>query len=92
MVGSAGRNQTGAALGGCSSVAIWDEGYLAYDLGGAHPMHPVRWELTIALADSLGVLDQLPMVRPAAASDAQDAKIALFSARDNVVSAKTSRG
>jgi hypothetical protein len=28
----------------------------------------------------------------AAASDAQDARMALFSARDNVVSAKTSRG
>lgn len=34
---------------------IWDEAMLSYDLGGGHPLHPIRLELTIALAQALGV-------------------------------------
>jgi acetoin utilization protein AcuC len=57
------------AARGCSAAIVWDEAYLAYDLGGAHVMHPVRWALTMSLAERLGVLDTLTALRPEAASD-----------------------
>jgi acetoin utilization protein AcuC len=54
----------------CRACAIWDEGYLAYDFG-EHPMSPVRLDLTIRLARSLGVLDHLDVLAPRAADEAQ---------------------
>lgn len=44
---------------------------LGYDLGGRHPMHPLRWELTWALADGLGVLDGVERFAPPIATDAE---------------------
>ena len=38
-------------------LVVWDRRMLGYDLGGDHPMHPLRWELTWALASQFGVLD-----------------------------------
>src|SRR5690349_19912989 len=39
------------------SVAfVYDRSLLGYDFGPAHPLNPVRVELTMALAESLGVL------------------------------------
>jgi len=35
---------------------IWDEEFTAYDFGPAHPMAPIRWELTALLARDLGLL------------------------------------
>ena len=52
----------------CTACAIWDEGYLAYDFGD-HPMRPLRLDLTIRLARSLGVLDRLDVVAPIAADE-----------------------
>lgn len=54
---------------GCSAAIVWDEAYLAYDLGGAHVMHPIRWALTISLAESIGALDGLTIERPVTATD-----------------------
>jgi acetoin utilization protein AcuC len=54
------------------SVAVfWDEAYLSYDLGGDHPLHPIRLELTVALARELGVLDRpnVTLVAPTMATD-----------------------
>ncbi len=51
-------------------MVIWDERMLGYDLGGSHPMHPLRWELTWALAKGLGVLDGLALTAPEPADDA----------------------
>ena len=31
-------------------LVVWDPRMLGYDLGGDHPLHPLRWELTWALA------------------------------------------
>lgn len=42
---------------------------LQYDLGGSHPLHPLRWQLTFSLARELGVLDGVDLVSPAAATD-----------------------
>jgi acetoin utilization protein AcuC len=52
-----------------SPLLVWDERMLAYDLGGHHPLHPVRWALTWQLADRLGVLDGIDLVAPRPADD-----------------------
>lgn len=51
------------------ATVVWDEAMLGYDLGGSHPLHPIRLELTIRLASELGVLDGVPLLRPTAAPD-----------------------
>jgi acetoin utilization protein AcuC len=55
----------------CTVAAPWDERLLGYDFGSSHPLNPVRVELTMALAGSLGVLDRLDVVGFDAASDEQ---------------------
>jgi acetoin utilization protein AcuC len=49
-----------------SVAVVWDDALLGYTMGGEHPMHPVRLDLTIQLADSLGVLanDRVTVVEP----------------------------
>ncbi len=42
---------------------------LGYDLGGNHPLHPLRWELTWALAGELGVLEHYRVLVPDPADD-----------------------
>ena len=37
---------------------------LGYDLGENHPMHPLRWELTWLLAETLGVLEGFDVLTP----------------------------
>ncbi len=51
-------------------LVIWDPAMLDYDLGGAHPLHPVRWQLTWALAEPLGVLRDIERFAPPPADDA----------------------
>src|SRR3954463_13668827 len=52
-----------------SVAVVWDDALLGYTMGGDHPMHPVRLDLTMRLADSLGVLapSRLQVLRPAPA-------------------------
>jgi acetoin utilization protein AcuC len=52
-------------------TVVWNDSVLGYDLGGHHPMHPVRLDLTIRLAQSLGVLEDVEMVAQAAATDTE---------------------
>jgi acetoin utilization protein AcuC len=54
----------------CTLHVAWDERLTAYDFGPAHPLAPVRVELTIALADAFGVLADpgVTVVAPAPAS------------------------
>jgi acetoin utilization protein AcuC len=40
---------------------VWDDDFAAYDFGDDHPLAPVRVELTMSLARTLGILD-LPNV------------------------------
>ena len=56
--------------GTCTAAAVWDEAYLGYDFG-EHPLNPIRLELTIRLARELGVLDQLELLTPRPADEAQ---------------------
>ena len=39
-----------------SVAVVWDDSLLGYTMGGDHPLHPVRLDLTMRLADALGVL------------------------------------
>ena len=50
-------------------LLVWDPRMLGYDLGGDHPLHPLRWELTWALAQSLGVTDDYRIVAAEVADD-----------------------
>lgn len=43
---------------------------LGYDLGGDHPLHPLRWDLTWTLAGELKVLDAFDVLIPDPADDA----------------------
>jgi acetoin utilization protein AcuC len=49
-----------------SVAVVWDDALLGYTMGGEHPLHPVRLDLTMRLADTLGVLagDRLEVMRP----------------------------
>jgi acetoin utilization protein AcuC len=55
---------------GCQATLVWGSGYLGYDFG-EHPMTPIRLDLTVSLARDLGVLDQLTVIEPELASQAQ---------------------
>ena len=37
---------------------------LGFDLGGNHPLHPLRWELTWLPAQTLGVIDDFDILVP----------------------------
>ncbi|MEX2290786.1 MAG: acetoin utilization protein AcuC [Mycobacteriales bacterium] len=41
-----------------STLVVWDDVFGSYDFGPSHPLRPLRLELTMALAGSLGVLDR----------------------------------
>ncbi|KEI44298.1 MAG: acetoin utilization protein AcuC [Saccharopolyspora rectivirgula] len=56
---------------GSECAVVWDRSLLDYDLGGEHPLHPIRLELTIELASALGVLDGVEFVKPRMATDAE---------------------
>ncbi|MDQ3760335.1 MAG: acetoin utilization protein AcuC [Actinomycetota bacterium] len=51
------------------AVVIWDDALLGYNLGGWHPLDPIRLDLTIRLARSLGVLDGVQPLAPVQATD-----------------------
>jgi len=46
----------------CRSCVVYDESLTSYDFGSSHPMNPIRVDLTISLAEQLGVLEGLPRV------------------------------
>jgi acetoin utilization protein AcuC len=60
---------------GAKAAVVWDSSLLGYDLGGDHPLHPIRLELTVRLAAALGVLDGVELLVPAEASDPEIERI-----------------
>ncbi len=46
----------------CRGCVVYDESLTSYDFGPTHPMNPIRVDLTISLAEQLGVLKGLPRV------------------------------
>src|SRR6266536_487975 len=57
----------------CTLCVAWDERLAAYDVGGGHPMAPVRVELAIELAQAFGLFAQagVSVERPVPATDAE---------------------
>lgn len=51
------------------ACVVFDERLTTYNFGPAHPMAPVRIELTMSLAKELGILDGLDVVGADAATD-----------------------
>ena len=45
------------------AAVVWTPEFLAYDLGGDHPLNPVRLDLTMRLARELGVLEGVELAR-----------------------------
>jgi acetoin utilization protein AcuC len=54
-------------------TVVWDDALLGYTLGGDHPLHPVRLDLTMRLAEGLGVLasDRVQVLAPTPAGEDQ---------------------
>jgi acetoin utilization protein AcuC len=52
-----------------STLVVWDDVFGDYDFGPSHPLRPLRLELTMSLARQLGVLDDVDVRAPVAASD-----------------------
>lgn len=50
---------------------IWSPDLLKYKHSAEHPMSPQRLELTMALATSLGILEGVDIINPAACTDAE---------------------
>src|SRR3954452_8111485 len=46
-------------------AVVWDDTLLGYTMGGDHPMHPVRLDLTIRLPGAPGGVEQAPAAGPA---------------------------
>jgi len=55
----------------CDLYVAWDDRLAGYDFGPRHPLAPVRLELTIELARTLGVLDQVTVESAEPAADAE---------------------
>jgi acetoin utilization protein AcuC len=53
------------------TAVVWDEALLKYEFSSAHPMAPVRLDLTHRLSEALGLLDRdgVRIIRPEVASD-----------------------
>ena len=64
-------------------LVLWDDVLASYDFGRTHPLRPLRLELTLSLARSLGVLDR-PGVTVAAPVGADDDVLALVHDRDYI--------
>ncbi len=60
---------------GVPGAVVWDSALLGYDLGGEHPLHPIRLELTMRLASALGVLDGVELLVPQEATDQEIERI-----------------
>lgn len=73
------------------SAVVWDDAVLNYDHGGHHPMHPIRLDLTMRLARSLGVLEDVDILRPHPAPDAELRRIHRSDYLDAVRAAPTSQ-
>lgn len=50
-------------------VVVWSPDYLDYRWGPTHPMNPTRLDLTMALAQGIGLLEGVETLRPSPADD-----------------------
>ena len=71
---------------------VFDPTLTQYDFGPTHPMSPVRVDLTMRLAEELGVLDRVKVVPAPVATDEQIATVHEQGLIDAVVEAGTTPG
>ncbi len=69
------------------AVVVYDDRLTQYDFGAAHPLAPVRVELTFRLARAVGVLD-LPDLSVVEAPTASDDELALVHTADYIAAVK----
>ena len=63
---------------GCGETCVvYDASLTGYDFGPAHPMNPVRVDLTMQLSGALGILERPGGLRAVAAPDATDEDLLL---------------
>ncbi|RVW03516.1 acetoin utilization protein AcuC [Rhodococcus spongiicola] len=60
-----------APASGVGRVVVWSPDYLSYRWSPQHPMNPTRLELTMDLAQGLGLVEGVEVLRPDPASDAE---------------------
>jgi acetoin utilization protein AcuC len=58
-----------------AAAVVWTPDFLGYQLSRSHPLDPVRLDLTMRLADGLGVLEDVELLTPAPAPDAEIERI-----------------
>ena len=76
--------------GGCGpTCVVFDDSLTAYDFGPAHPMNPVRVDLTMRLARDLGVVDGAGLVA-VPAPDATDADLLVVHDADLIAAVRRS--
>jgi acetoin utilization protein AcuC len=66
---------------------VWDPSFTRYDFGPAHPLSPVRLDLTARLADALGLLRR-PGVQVRGAEPADDDLLATVHDRDYIAAVR----
>lgn len=66
-----GRFVLGPGSARLDPAVIWSADYLSYRWSEAHPMNPLRLDLTMALAAGLGVLDGVETIAPKIPSDGE---------------------
>ncbi|MEP9391426.1 acetoin utilization protein AcuC [Gordonia sp. VNQ95] len=64
-----------------TAAVIWSEDFLSYRWAHTHPMNPVRLALTMTLANSFGVLDDVDLAPPLQIDDDQ---LAVVHTRDYI--------
>lgn len=69
--------------------AVWDQSLLGYDFGAAHPMAPIRVDLTMRMAREFGVLERLNLVK---APTADSARLCTAHDRDYVDAVRRASG
>ena len=66
------------------ATVVWDDALLGYKLSSSHPLNPVRLDLTMRLAQGLGVLEGVDLLAPTPAPDEELQRVHVASYLDAV--------
>jgi len=78
---------SGRTAGSPRAAVVWTPDFLGYDLGGEHPLDPIRLDLTMRLATELGVLEGVTPLIPEQAPDTEVQRVHVASYLSAVKSA-----
>jgi acetoin utilization protein AcuC len=83
------RTAPGSVCGMARQLRVlWDDSFTKYDFGAAHPMDPLRLDLTARLCRALGLFDDASRVEVVGAEPADDALLATVHDLDYVAAVK----